>query len=170
VTRDPQKKYTDVILNETSPAVETFSDIISISKLRRQLGSKKAKAEFRNRYDLVFAEVNVMDMLPEILGWDFYKSGRKMPLPIQLVNPKTKLVDARLARYQARKLTKSTALAVVPGTCLSVVAGTTSMDAKELVENIEAAARGVVERAGQVPVAGVHIKTAESMSLPIWTS
>lgn len=169
VTRDPVKKYTDVLLADKSPAAETFAEITSVSKLRRRLRTKKQKEEFRAKYDMLLAEANVMELLPEILGWEFYKSGRKMPLPVQLISDKTKQVDPQLARYQARKLTKSTALAIVPGTCLSVVAGSISMDEKELIDNVDAAARAVTDRVGKLGVIAVHIKTPESASLPLWT-
>ena len=109
-------------------------------------------------------------MLGKLLGKSFFQE-KKQPIPI-------KITRKEALPYTIEKCFKSTYLFISPGTCLSVKAGNTSMDATKLVDNIMAIVgeSSEVEGMGAVKyiprkwanVSAIHVKTSQSVALPVY--
>lgn len=167
VVKDPQQSAYSVLQEDKEACTYgMFDEIISVSKLRARKGRKQLLQEF----DLVVVDDRVAKVLPPILGAEFYKSGKHMPVPIVVHPPSDKKkVDPVTVKKQTRLASKSTALALTDGTLGSMQVGFSDMGAEDLAENIETVIQGIMERLGSMSrhVSGFQIKTADSASLPL---
>lgn len=185
IVKDPQQAATDVLNDDKAATADLFKEIISISKLKSRLKSKKELDKFSKSYDMILADSRVIDLLPTILGSSFYKSGKNMPVPIRLaildesiMKAERKVledkIDPKAVKYQVKSITKSAALAIVPGTCLSLCIGTSEMVDSDLITNINHAINELVAKVlkknGMSNVKGIHIKSPTSASLPVLES
>jgi len=104
-------------------------------------------------------------MASKLLGNSFFRK-KKQPLPIEVANSSTGL------RINIARARDSTQLFLGDGPCSMVKFAHTGMEEAEIVDNLMAAAAGVAQR---VPgkwdnIQAIHIKTHESVALPIYNS
>ena len=119
------------------------------------------KAHFRLRHHRAHND-RVAPLLPRLIGKSFIEK-KKRPIPVNL------------KRNIAQELTKacgSTYLYLGMGACSAVRVGHSGMTVTQLAENIYAAATLIAE---QLPkkanmIQSVHIKSAESLALPVYNS
>lgn len=175
IVRDPHVPYKNVLDNPESSTHGVFEEIIGVKKLKSKLASKKNLKQFENTYDLLVVEREVAKFLPQFLPKNFYSSGNHFPIPIEVGRRKNiqakRDVDPDLVKAEIKKVTKCSAMAIVPGTCLSVCIGKTSMNAGMLEENIQCAITFLVNKViskGWTNISMIHIKTAQSVSLPVF--
>lgn len=159
VVKDPQHGW-QTKFEENKLTATLFDEISGVGKLRRRLKSKKAVEAFGETFTKIFVQDKVAKPLSEVLGTGYFKRAKHLPIPIQLEEP----LDARKVQFQVRQGTKCAQLVLKPSAFASVRVGHTKMDAEKTQENIDAAQKFILK---QYPGAKLHIKTPESMSLPL---
>lgn len=174
VVKDPQQMVVDALEKKDAPTEDLFKQIISVKKLKSRVRSKKQLDELLKSFDLVVCDEKVSHLLPEILGAQFYKSGKNMPIPIKMAKPESpkNSVDPKYVKYQLKAINHSTALALTPGTCLSCLVGYTDMQVDLLIRNYQAIQRKLLEKFNgskpKLTIRKIHVKTPESASLPTY--
>lgn len=174
VVRDPQQMVVDALEKKGAPTEDLFKEIISVKKLKKRVRSKKQLDEFFKSFDLVVCDEKVTHLLPEVLGAQFYKSGKNMPIPVKMAKPESpkNSVDPKYIKYQLKAINHSTALALTPGTCLSCLVGYTDMELDSLNRNYQAIQKKLLEKFNgskpKLTVRKIHVKTPESASLPTY--
>lgn len=169
ITADPQRKYKDLIADESFPLElgKRVSRVIGITKLKAKYKSFEARRQLFDEYDVFLADDRVITYLPAALGKVFYKSGSKRPIPVTLEgkrqniddkgNKRRKLaeggskvtksdVKASDIAHQIERTLSSTLVHLAPSTTTAVKVGTQSMEPKQLQENIEQVVGTLVER------------------------
>ncbi|ORX98258.1 ribosomal protein L1 [Basidiobolus meristosporus CBS 931.73] len=159
-TKDPQKEYKQLLEKK---GVKRISKVIGISKLRAKYKTYEAKRELCQSYGLFLADARIIPMLPKLIGKKFFER-KKQPIPISLT--------AGNLDKEVQKILSSTYMFKPNGTCMSIKIGTTAQSAQEVAENIDHAINHVVEK---IPkkwknIQSLHIKTTESVALPIFNS
>ncbi|KAJ1915646.1 proteasome-interacting protein cic1 [Mycoemilia scoparia] len=160
ITKDPASTYKEK-LEEAN--VGFVKEVVGISELRTKYKSYEAKRLLLTSYDLFLTDDRVVNFLPKLLGSKFFEK-KKLPAMVNLTKPDIK--------KELEKALHSTYLNIPAGTCVSVKIGKTSQNYKDIAENIEHAISYIVDR---IPrkwknVQAIHIKTPESLSLPIYNS
>ena len=157
------KDGTEEILEEGVPDADA---VISFRKLKTDFKSYEAKRNLSNGYDLFLTDDRIVKGLPRILGKAFYGRNR-VPFPVPLGRCGKDVAKMKRMIARARD---STFLTLNIGHCCAVKAGRTSMSADALTANVMA----VVEEAlrcipgGARNVRSVHVKTVDSIALPIF--
>ncbi|KXS11654.1 ribosomal protein L1 [Gonapodya prolifera JEL478] len=165
ITKDPQREYKDKL--DATPGGEArklVNKVIDVSKLRAKYKPFEAKRQLCREYDLFLADERVLPLLPKILGKKFFEA-KKHPVPVNLT--KTDLLG------EIKGARSSTYLHLNRGNCTSIRVGLTSQTAEELAANILTVLDTVITN--YVPrkwsnVQSIHVKTSESVALPIYNS
>ncbi|KAF8408979.1 hypothetical protein HHK36_005049 [Tetracentron sinense] len=141
-----------------------ISKVIKLSKLKSDYSPFEAKIKLCDSFDLFFADKRVTPFLPRLLGKQFFKKKKKIPIPINLKQTNW--------REQIEDACGSAFLYLRTGTCSVLKVGRVSQSRDEIVANVVVAIDGVVEN---VPkkwrnVRSFHLKLLESLSLPVYQS
>jgi len=160
IVKDPQKLYKELL---ESKEVKRISKVIGISKLRDEYRPFEAKRKLCNSYNLFLADDRVLSMLPKMLGKTFFER-KKQPVPVNLTKSNLKAEIARAC--------DSTYMHLAAGTCCAIKIGTTAQDPSQIFENLQTALPRIVEK---IPrkwknIQSLHVKTSDSISLPIYNS
>jgi ribosome biogenesis protein UTP30 len=141
--------------------VEGVTKIMGLSKLKRKFKSYEARRQLLDYYDLFLVDRRVMPAAGRALGKKFFVK-KKHPSPVDLTNGKASedVADALRSAYYFES----------SGAISSVKIGLIEFKAKEIVENVVAAANAL---GGTVPggwknVQALHLKTKKSVSIPIY--
>ncbi|KTW30615.1 hypothetical protein T552_00331 [Pneumocystis carinii B80] len=164
IVKDPQRIYKDLVIS--AKLNKRVTKVIGISKLRKKYRSYQQRRELRDSYDFFVADSRVISLLPKLLGKAFYEKKRQ-PIPIDLV---TKSTPEHLFK-EIEKAYSSTYLHLSPGTCTSIKCGAICQTPEQIVENIQIITNTLAEKFvknGWKGIRGFHIKTSESIALPIW--
>ncbi|KAM7463241.1 hypothetical protein LguiA_031362 [Lonicera macranthoides] len=139
-----------------------ITKVLKLSKLKSDYKSFEAKRKLYDSYHMFFADRRVVPLLPKLLGKQFFKKKRKVPLPLDLLHINWK--------EQIERACSSALLCLSTGTCSVVRVGKVSMESSEIVENVIAAIDGVVEVVPKkwAGVRSFHLKFSESLALPIY--
>jgi len=161
ITKDPQKTYKELL---HAKDVKRISKVMGVTKLREKFKPFEAKRKLCASYDLFLADDRVLPLLPSLLGKTFFEK-KKQPIPVNLS-------AGNLKGEIERAISQSTYMFLNIGTSMAIKIGTTGLSSSQVRENIEIALPAVVER---IPkkwrnLQAVHIKTANSTSLPIFNS
>lgn len=192
--------------NENAPAEEKpvthdfFAEIVSTSKLRSRFSKApthhhKAAIEFIKNFDLIVYDGNRITAaaLKSILGPKVvYKAAGtalQSPLPItfqpvpgsdatpaEVARAAAVVADPAVIRRQIKYISSCVVAAPAPGTSLSVLVGLSSYSREELIANIAAVLRIVLDSRKPLIVGGwgnvrnMIIKTSESAGLPLYTA
>jgi len=161
ITKDPQKTYKELLLEKD---VKRISKVVGVSKLREKYKPFEAKRRLCVSYDLFLADDRVLPLLPPLLGKTFFEK-KKQPIPVNLS-------AANLKGEIERAISQSTYMFLNVGTGMAIKIGTTGLSPSQIRENIETALPAIMDR---IPkkwrnLQAVHIKTANSTSLPIFNS
>lgn len=164
IVKDPQRVYKDLVAS--AKLNKRVTKVIGISKLRKKFKSYQQKRELRDSYDFFVADSRVISLLPKLLGKAFYEKKRQ-PIPIDLA---TKSTPEHLFK-EIEQVYSSTYLHLSPGTCTSIKCGAICQTPEQIAENIEIITNTLAEKFvknGWKGIRGFHIKTNESIALPIW--
>ncbi|KAM8798594.1 ribosomal L1 domain-containing protein 1 [Eudromia elegans] len=144
--------------------VSGVTRIISYKTLKSEYKPFEAKRRLMNAFDLFLSDARIRRLLPSHLGKHFYRS-KKVPLSVNLQ-----------ASNLAKELNKYIQGSVLPvtnkGCCYTARIGHTGMKANEIVENVMAAAEVIAKKLPKnwKNVKILHLKTAKSIALPIFTA
>ncbi|KAG4305177.1 hypothetical protein PORY_001347 [Pneumocystis oryctolagi] len=166
IVKDPQRFYKDLVTS--AKLNKRITKVIGVSKLRKKFKSYEQRRALRDSYDLFLADDRVIHLLPNLLGKTFYEKKRQ-PIPIDLA---TKCTPEHLLK-EVEKAYSSTYLHLSPGTCTGVKCGAICQTPKQIAENIQIITSTLAEKFvkdGWKGIKGFHIKTNESIAIPIWLS
>ncbi|KAG4301706.1 hypothetical protein PCANB_001857 [Pneumocystis canis] len=164
IVKDPQRIYKDLVIS--AKLNRRITKVIGVSKLYKKFKSYEQKRALRDSYDLFLADSKVIRLLPKLLGKTFYEKKRQ-PIPIDLSENST---PEHLSK-EVEKAYSSTYLHLSPGTCTSIKCGAICQTPEQISENIQIIINILVQKFiknGWKGVRGFHIKTSESIALPIW--
>ncbi|KAK6464006.1 ribosomal protein L1/ribosomal biogenesis protein [Scheffersomyces coipomensis] len=195
ITKDPSTPYRHALTEKDSPTEDVFNQIFTLTKLKSLCKNKKDLTLFKE-YDLIVADHRVHKFLPQILNEKFYIKNKKLPYMIQMAKPtpksqstltaskknSTKLKDDRCepkyVYHQMKSIVGNTSY--VPksnGNCLFIKVGYTDWNTTQLLSNVNDVISYLTDLK-HAPVGGVlksvdnlgniHVKTSESISLPVY--
>ncbi|POS88147.1 hypothetical protein EPUL_001345 [Erysiphe pulchra] len=188
-TADPQRATKDLIASPAFPAALSarITRVIGLSKLKSKWSQYEAQRKLFREHDIFIADDRIIKALPAILGKTFYKSTAKRPIPVEIQHSVPKLGGKRLKKVKGdlpRPLTDAKSLSVKieeaiesaviylsASTNVAVRIGYASWNPENVQQNAEALTKFLIERVVSKKWKGVksiHIKGAETTSLPIW--
>ncbi|KAM3339013.1 ribosomal L1 domain-containing protein 1 [Capsicum galapagoense] len=137
--------------------------VMKISKLKSEYKSFEAKRELYDSYELFLADKRVVNLLPGLLGKQFYKKKRKVPVPVDLRGNSS-------WKEEIERACSTTLLCLGNGTCSVLKIGKGGMENGEVMENVLASIDGIIEF---VPkkldgVRAFHLKFSDSLALPVY--
>ncbi|XP_060185483.1 uncharacterized protein LOC132614951 [Lycium barbarum] len=140
-----------------------ITKVLKLSKLKAEYNSFEAKRDLYESYELFLADKRVVNLLPGLLGKQFYKKKRKVPVPVELKGNSN-------WKEEIERALSSTLLCLGNGTCSVLKVGRNGMESSEVMENVLAAIDGIIEF---VPkklggVRAFHLKFSDSLALPIY--
>jgi ribosome biogenesis protein UTP30 len=162
IVKESSKEWCQTMIEKFPDHMGCVKKVLSLDSLRKKHSSFEQKRELLSKYNMFMADDRILPMLSKALGKAFIKAKR-LPIPINLTR------EAALP-FAIQKALSATYMTVNTGTCISIRAGHTGMEPKNLTENIIAIAK---KAAYKIPrswanVQMVSIKTADSVSLPVY--
>ena len=160
IVKDPQREFKDKI---EAKGITSVKKVIGVSKLRAKFKQYEAKRQLCSSYDLFLADDRVLPMLPHLIGKVFFEK-KKQPLPVKLTRENWD--------RQFKNIFNATPFYLAEGLCSTIKAGHTGMDRAHIVGNIVSALDKVAEILPKKwkGIQAVHIKTHDSIALPIYHS
>jgi len=139
------------------------TEAVGVGALKKRCESHESKRLLKDSHDVFLADDRILPLLPRILGSKFF-SSKKQPIPVCLSRG-----DGSSVRERVRKALSGTVFLATKGTSVTVKIGRGSMTAGQLADNATAAFAGAVALlpGGSRSVASAHLKTAESLALPV---
>lgn len=143
--------------------VEGVNKVIGVTKLRKNYGQYKDKRDLLTSHDLFLADERIVPLLPALLGKKFFMK-KKQPVPVCLTRKKLK-EELSAAR-------DSTYLFLSAGPCCAFKVATSAFTKLQVLENVMSSIDAAVDK---IPrkwknVQAIHIKTHDSVALPIFNS
>ncbi|KAL3502365.1 hypothetical protein ACH5RR_036814 [Cinchona calisaya] len=144
-----------------------ITKVLKLSKLKSDCKSFEGRRNLYNLYDNFFADKRVISLLPNVLGKQFYKKKRKVPVPLDLRGSGN-------WKEEIQRACDSALLCLGSGSCSNLRVGRIGLDcgmgSNEIVENVFAAIRGIL---AIVPkkwggIRALHLKVSDSLALPIY--
>ncbi|RCK67054.1 Ribosome biogenesis protein UTP30 [Candida viswanathii] len=192
ITKDPSVVYRAALTAKGSATEDVFRDVYSLKKVKGLSRSKKSLVRLFKEYDVVVCDIRVLKFLPGLLGEVFYARNKKVPYVVQMAKPsaraelarskegklKDERCDAKYVALQIESIVGNTSyIASDAGDCLSLRIGYCDWKTEELVTNLNDVVDYLVSEK-YLPVGGVlkaldnvgnvHVKTSESVSLPVF--
>jgi ribosome biogenesis protein UTP30 len=142
--------------------VTGIAKVLSLDKLRRDYREYEAKRALSSQYDLFLADNRVLPLLPKLLGKHFFVK-KKHPVPIEMRKGDLK--------RQLESALRSTYLHI-SGQSNAVKVGHSGMDPKAISDNVNAVLASIGDALpGKWPaIQTLHLKSAESIALPLYNS
>ncbi|EPS36540.1 hypothetical protein H072_9846 [Dactylellina haptotyla CBS 200.50] len=180
ITKDPSTYYRSILSH--LPYHSTSITVIAPSKLRTHYKSFESRRQLERAHDIFLADDRIIPLLPNLLGKSIYRRSSKVPIPVKLskIEPPAKDTEAPKSKQQAdaeklqkeiEKVIKATYYIASPSASQSIKVGIRSQSPEEVAENVTAVLKQLTEntiKAGWDGMRAVHIKAAETVSLPIW--
>ena len=162
IVKEESKPWVQEMVERFPNELGCVKKVLGLQSLRTKHKSFAQRRELLARFDVFFADDRILPMLTKALGGKFFEK-KKQPIPIALTRKEA-------LPFAVQKNLKSTFMFLSAGTCVTVKAGNTGMDATKLLENIQSIAKIVP---GKVPkkwanIRSVSIKTSASVALPIY--
>lgn len=162
IVKEESKPWVQEMIERFPNELGCVKKVLGLQSLRTKHKSFSQRRELLARFDVFFADDRILPMLTKALGGKFFEK-KKQPIPIALTRKEA-------LPFAVQKNLKSTFMFLSAGTCVTVKAGNTGMDATKLLENIQSIAQVVP---GKVPrkwanIRSVSIKTSASVALPIY--
>ncbi|KAF7966404.1 hypothetical protein HWV62_38442 [Athelia sp. TMB] len=159
ITKDPQREYKDLL--ETH-GIKFISRVIGITKLKGKFKPYEARRMLLKDHALFLADERVVPLLPGLLGSKWF-DAKKQPIPVCLTRKDLK--------GELERAISSTYMHQNQGTCTSVKIATTAQTSTQALANLEKALPTIVSHidGGWDNIQSLHIKTNDSVALPIWT-
>eukprot|EP01095_Lingulamoeba_sp_RSL-Kostka_P006237 TRINITY_DN194_c3_g1_i1.p1 TRINITY_DN194_c3_g1~~TRINITY_DN194_c3_g1_i1.p1 ORF type:complete len:373 (-),score=155.66 TRINITY_DN194_c3_g1_i1:253-1344(-) len=178
LVKDPQKTY-KVAVEEND--VDSVKKVIGLTKLRKNYKTFEKKRNLCASYDIFMCDEDLIRMIPKVLGKPFY-SKKKQPVVLK------RLTTENLKSKVEESLNK-TYMFVGYGHSLFIKIGRTDMEANEVSDNIVEGMKDIVKYFAKHKVSkrsdrpdyniqfntldnvqSIHIKTSNSIALPIFNS
>ncbi|KAF8333561.1 ribosomal protein L1p/L10e family-domain-containing protein [Cantharellus anzutake] len=160
LTKDPQREYKALLTNKQ---IGFISKVVGIEKLRGKFKAFESRRELVQSHALFLADDRIIHRLPQLWGRYLFKA-KTQPLPVNLrsSNLKAELEQAICSAYMHR----------IQGPCMNVKIATATFTDNQIIENIAIAIPAIVSKieGGWDNVQSLHIKTSQSVSLPVWSS
>lgn len=158
IVKDPQRAVKDLCAAERIGA-----KVIGVEKLKKKYVPFEARRKLRAAFDFFGADERVIPLLPKLLGSEFYKSN-KLPLPLNL---KRKNLREHLQCAVGGAILRPTA-----GTCLSLQCASSTQEIADAADNVITVVEKVVARTRGhwENVQAIHLRTVNSVALPIYTA
>ncbi|KAK6346731.1 hypothetical protein TWF696_006843 [Orbilia brochopaga] len=178
ITKDPSTYYRSLLPH--LPYHPTSLTIISPSKLRTHYKSFESRRQLERSHDLFLADDRVIPTLPALLGKSIYRRSSKVPIPIKLskIEPaenaaKAKLQeDAEKLQKEIERAIRATYFLLAASATLTIKVGIRAQSPEDVAKNVTAVLEHLtsndVVKGGWNGMRAVHIKAAETVSLPIW--
>ncbi|ORZ04896.1 ribosomal protein L1/ribosomal biogenesis protein [Absidia repens] len=156
-TRDSQQACKDLLVSQK---VKGIHKVISVSKYKKQHGSKEGQQQLLDQYDVFLADRRLTNVMRQTIGNDFYK--RITPLVINLK-------DTDLQKQVIHTI-HTTYMNFRKGDYHAIKIAITGQTVKQAYENIINAIDSIVANVpgGVDNVRSLSIKTSDSISLPIY--
>ncbi|KAL2311906.1 U3 snoRNP-associated protein Cic1/Utp30 family protein [Schizosaccharomyces pombe] len=164
IVKDSQQTYQDLV--EQQGLDEVITKVLSIPRLKLKYKTIREKCELRDSHNLFLVDDRVLKYIPLLMGKVFEQKKIK-PFPISVLQKKETL------RNQVARCLHSTYLKLSAGTSHTILCGLATQTNEQLLENITTVLKCLLTNfipKGWSAIDNVAIKTADSASLPIWTS
>lgn len=137
---------------------------MGVGKLRTDYKAFEVRRQLCNGYDLFLADERVLPLLPKLLGKTFFDK-KKLPIPVDLSKKQPEALKKELT-----EAIQCTTLNFTTGPCVSIKIGVTKQTAAELKENTTAVLDQAIKKipGGWKNIRSIHMKTATSVSLPVY--
>lgn len=192
VTKDPSTPYRNLLMEKDSPTEDVFNQIYTLNKLKRLTSNQKKVTSIFKEFDIIVADHRVHKFLPDILGAQFYVKNKKIPFVLEMApsDPKAKLTktskshklkdercEPKYVKAQMRSIAKNTyCIPPANGTFMSIKVGYSGWPSEKIVTNINDVLTFMMEKKypsgglikNQKMLESVHIKTSDSISLPVY--
>lgn len=158
ITKKDQQKHKDVIKEKKIKGVHK---VLDLKHLKKAYPTPKSKQDLIGEFDMLIAEKSIVTELYKVLGKEVYKKRRE-PIPIDLRKPDLQKEILRTA--------KSTYMNFHTGSCYAIRIATTAQDDKIAFENFMSAYEKIIQAVpgGETNIRSFQIKTADSVSLPVY--
>eukprot|EP00794_Sanderia_malayensis_P009013 gene9013-9977_t len=143
--------------------VSNITKVISLTKLKKNYKTFESKRDLCNSYDVFLCDERIYHLLPRFLGKTFF-ARKKEPTPVNMLKTDLKReIDNTLS---------STKLRLGHGSCSSIRVGSTEQTEEEVVDNVIETVNQLSEiiPRGWDNIQALHLKTAESVALPLFNS
>jgi len=159
ITKDPQREYKDLI---ESHGIKFISRVVGVTKLRGKFKPFEARRMLLKENGMFLADERVVSLLPGLLGSKWFEA-KKQPIPVCLTRKDLK--------GELERAISSTYMHQNQGTCTSIKIATTAQSPSQVLANLQKALPAVIEnlKGGWDNVQSLHLKTVDSVALPIWT-
>ncbi|KAK9794666.1 hypothetical protein WJX73_004162 [Symbiochloris irregularis] len=119
------------------------------------------EAELCSTFDLFLADDRILPSLPKLLGKAFFRK-KKQPIPVSLAGSQW--------GSQVRAAVEATYMFMPKGTCINIKVAKSNFTAQECVDNIMGVLTASLQHIpkGWAGVRSLHIKTTDSVALPIF--
>lgn len=143
--------------------VKGVAKIITLEKLRTKYNTFESKRQLSSTYDVFLTDKRLYHLLPQRLGKKFFQK-KKFPYPVDM-RKKDLAKEIQTAR-------DSTYLHLGLGSCCAVPIARIGFPTRHIVENIAHGMRGVASKIprGWRNIQSVHLKTVDSIALPLYNS
>ena len=193
ITADPQRAVKDAVSSPSFPheLSSRIERIIGFSKLKTRYHSFESRRQLLSEHDVFLADDRIIMRLVSTLGKIFYKSSKR-PIPIRIAgiekeNGKRVKKDTKSkANNNEKEATVASPLIVAkeiertlhcapvqlaPAATAAIRVGFSNFSPQQLTENVEAVVKGLTDKfvsKGWRNIRAIHIKGANTMSMPIW--
>lgn len=188
-TTDPQRAAKDIIASSEFPAhlSARITRVIGLKKLKSKWSQYESQRKLLREHDIFLADDRITNSLPAILGKTFYKNTTKRPIPINIQksvpkkggkrikklkgDPPRGLTDAKSMGAEIENAIQAAVIYLSASTNVAARVGYASWSPEKLQENVEALSNFLIDRVVSKKWRGLkslHIKGAETTSLPIW--
>jgi ribosomal protein L1 len=160
VKEDARDNLKDALSTEPIPGL---SKVIGLQKLRKKYARYEDRRKLCAGFDLFLCDDRILPLMPKALGKTFFEK-KKHPIPVK--------VTGKSVHKCITKARDSTYFYLGWGPCSAVRIAKTTMTVDEVVENIMAGVKAVVEHIPKKMkgIQAIHIKTEDSIALPIYNS
>jgi ribosome biogenesis protein UTP30 len=162
IVKDESKPWCLEMIEKFPDQMGCIKKVLTLDSLRRKHQSFEQKRQLLSKYNMFMADDRILPMMSKALGKIFIKA-KKLPIPVNVTR------ESALP-FAIQKALSATYMTVNTGTCISIRAGHTGMEATKLAANIMAIAKAA---ATKVPhswanIQMIGVKTADSVSLPVY--
>lgn len=162
IVKDESKTWCLEMIEKFPDHMGCVKKVLTLDSLRKKHSSYEQKRELLSKYNMFMADDRILPMMSKALGKPFIKA-KKLPVPINVTR------EVALP-FAVQKALSATYMTVNKGTCISIKAGHTGMDATQLTENIVAIAKSAATKIPRswANIQMIGVKTADSVSLPVY--
>lgn len=162
IVKDESKPWCMEMIEKFPEQMSCVKKVLTLDSLRKKHQSYEQKRQLLSKYNMFMADDRILPMMSKALGKTFIKA-KKLPVPVD-VRRQTAVP------FAIQKALRSTYMTINTGTCISIRAGHTGMEAEKLTANIIAIAKLAPTKVPHswVNIQMIGVKTADSVSLPVY--